>query len=78
MKCKARKFELLMPDEGPGDAGPQGRGARLASVFCLPQALWPVLPPGAFYLLSTNDPRRGGFKYMQHTEFPQARVRVPS
>lgn len=79
-KCKLRRFELLVPGEGPGDAQPGGIGARLASVFSLPQPLWPVLPPGCFYLLSESDPRRGGagasYKFLQHADYPQAQVRA--
>ena len=45
------------------------------AVFALPQLLWPVLPPGAFYVLEGGHDPRASYTYLQHSTFPDIRVR---
>ncbi len=45
-------------------------------MFTLPQSLWPVLPPGAFYVMEGGHDPRSSFTYLQHSTFPDIKVRV--
>ncbi|KAG2434375.1 hypothetical protein HYH02_012390 [Chlamydomonas schloesseri] len=68
-RLRPARFQLL-------EAGDNPKTARLDAVFALPQSLWPVLPPGAIYVLEGGHDPRASYTYLQHSTFPDIKVRL--
>ncbi|KAG2429755.1 hypothetical protein HXX76_010539 [Chlamydomonas incerta] len=68
-RLRPARFMMLEPGDSP-------KTARLDAVFALPQCLWPVLPPGAFYVLEGGADPRASYTYLQHSTFPDIKVRL--